>query len=197
MWIFGWLTITFVLLGIILLCIPTDRYYYTLYSIKYWVGFWSIVGGVMLWIFTAIDYKLDFESRVYNADKIVGDTMLIKSAALNSELQGTFVLGCGSIDSKDVYKFYEITDTAGTSYRMKTLPVANTRIQEVLNSDSTFVPKVVTYYYTEYTKTNSWIYHAVLNVNEQQTFSNLRILKEHVIYVPKGTIVDDLSKLNL
>lgn len=131
---------------------------------------------------------------VYNQEKIQTDTITIKSASLNSELHGQFVLGCGSINEEDVYKFYEIIDS--TSFKMQSVPTANTRIQEV-DYDSTFVPHIISYYYTEYTRKNSWLYFALLNRKEVEIYTNQKILKEHVIYVPKGTIVGDLKDLNL
>lgn len=192
MWYFGWLFIVCIVMGFVSATM-TNR------SSGWLNTFWAnmtglfLLGGLIGWTFAGLYYKMNTDV-VYNLDKIQTDTVFIKSASLNSELHGQFVLGCGSVDEQDVYKFYEIIDS--TSYKMKSVPTVTTRIQE-MDSDASFVPHIVSYHYTEYTRNNSWLVRAMLNREEVEISTNQRILKEHILYVPKGTIVGDLSELNL
>lgn len=195
-WYFGWLFVIIVVLciiGIIYASVKGVQYYSTDYSSLFSSSMLILLITVISWILmiTWTNYnRLDD----YNEQSAVSNTTPIKSASLNSELSGSFFLGIGAIDNEDVYKFYEIVSES--SYKLMSLPVKNTRIQEV-DVDSTFVPHVTSYYYTEGYTRHCWFVRAMLNKEEKEYSQDIHHLKEHVIYVPKGTIVDDFSKLNL
>ena len=195
-WYFGWLFVIIVVLciiGIIYASVKGVQYYSTDYSPLFSSSMLILLITVISWILmiTWTNYnRLDD----YNEQSAVSNTTPIKSASLNSELSGSFFLGIGAIDNEDVYKFYEIVSES--SYKLMSLPVKNTRIQEV-DVDSTFVPHVTSYYYTEGYTRHCWFVRAMLNKEEKEYSQDIHHLKEHVIYVPKGTIVDDFSKLNL
>ena len=194
-WYFGWLFIAVLALSILGIFYATKDWYSNRDGILN-VSMGLLFIDVILWIPMIVwdlsnkSHKMDFYDERYN----VCDTTIIKSAATNSELHGQFFLGCGTVDNEDVYKFYEVVDS--NSYKMISRPAEHTRIQEV-EADSTFVPHVVDYYYTEGTMKHCKFYQLMLNRPETENFHNIHQLKEHVIYVPKGTIVGDLSKLNL
>ena len=192
----GWLTILILVLFFIFATL-TNRSHGPIN------GFYAAVTGILMavgsigYFIVFLEYKLDAtNSVILNENEIRTDTILIKSAALNSEIHGEFVLGCGSVDNEDVYKFYQIVDSTNTSYKLNSVPTKKTRIQEI-EPDPSFVPHIITYYYTEYTRENNFFVRAFLNKPNSETFTNQNILKEHVIYVPKGTIVSDVSKLNI
>lgn len=195
-WYFGWLFVTIVVLciiGMIYASVKGVQYYSTDYSSLFSSSMLILLITVISWILmiTWTNYnRLDD----YNEQSVVSNTTHIKSASLNSELSGSFFLGIGAIDNEDVYKFYEIVSES--SYKLMSLPVKNTRIQEV-DVDSAFVPHVTSYYYTEGYTRHCWFVRAMLNKEEKEYSQDIHHLKEHVIYVPKGTIVDDFSKLNL
>lgn len=195
-WYFGWLFVTIVVLciiGMIYASVKGVQYYSTDYSSLFSSSMLILLITVISWILmiTWTNYnRLDD----YNEQSVVSNTTHIKSASLNSELSGSFFLGIGAIDNEDVYKFYDIVSES--SYKLMSLPVKNTRIQEV-DVDSTFVPHVTSYYYTEGYTRHCWFVRAMLNKEEKEYSQDIHHLKEHVIYVPKGTIVDDFSKLNL
>lgn len=132
-------------------------------------------------------------SKYYDSS-VVSDTTIIKSIALNNEIDGTFFLGIGNIDQEDVYKYYQVDDSV--TFKLKHVPVKNTRVREV-DTDSAFVPHIVSYYYTKGELHHWWFFRWMTNTDEVEYFDNLHKLKEHIIYVPKGTIVGDVSKLNL
>ena len=191
----GWLTILILVLFFIFVLL-TNRSSGSINGFYATIATLTLVGFIGYFI-VFLEYKLDVNnSTVLNENEIRTDTILIKSAALNSEIHGEFVLGCGSVDNEDVYKFYQIVDSANTSYKLNSVPTKKTRIQEI-EPDSSFVPHIITYYYTEYTRENNFFIRAFLNKPNPETFTNQNILKEHVIYVPKGTIVSDVSKLNI
>lgn len=199
MWYFGWLFITLVAFSVLGILISERRnslergwFFDCLNIISGTTLFLTIICWIVMffWDLNGADHKMDS----YDPQSIVSDTTFIKSASLNSEIHGEFVLGCGSIDSEDVYKFYKIVDN--NSFKLMTLPVAKSRIQEV-ELDSTFVPVTISYYYTEGYTNHCRFYRLMLNKRETEIFHDIKHLKEHVIYVPKGTIVGDLSKLNL
>lgn len=195
-WYFGWLFVIIVVLciiGMIYASVKGVQYYSTDYSLLFSSSMLILLITVISWILmiTWTNYnRLDD----YNEQSVVSNTTHIKSASLNSELSGSFFLGIGAIDNEDVYKFYEIVSES--SYKLMSLPVKNTRIQEV-DVDSAFVPHVTSYYYTEGYTRHCWFVRAMLNKEEKEYSQDIHHLKEHVIYVPKGTIVDDFSKLNL
>ena len=195
-WYFGWLFVIIVVLciiGIIYASVKGVQYYSTDYSSLFASSMLILLITVISWILmiTWTNYnRLDD----YNEQSVVSNTTPIKSASLNSERSGSFFLGIGAIDNEDVYKFYEIVSES--SYKLMSLPVKNTRIQDV-DVDSTFVPHVTSYYYTEGYTRHCWFVRAMLNKEEKEYSQDIHHLKEHVIYVPKGTIVDDFSKLNL
>ena len=193
-WYFGWLFVLLIVMsiaGLIFVSIKDD--YYTDYSSLFVSSMLTLMFTFIFWISTAIWNAGDHRLDNYNERSVVSDTTFIKSASLNSELTGTFFLGIGAIDNEDIYKFYEIVSES--SYKLMTLPVKTTRIQEV-DADSTFKPHVINYYYTEGYTNHCWFVRAMIN-REEKEYSKDVHLKEHVIYVPKGTIVDDFSKLNL
>lgn len=195
-WYFGWLFVIIVVLciiGMIYASVKGVQYYSTDYSSLFANSMLTLLITIISWILmiTWTNYnRLDD----YNEQSVVSNTTPIKSASLNSELSGSFFLGIGAIDNEDVYKFYEIVSES--SYKLMSLPVKNTRIQEV-DADSTFVPHVTSYYYTEGYTRHCWFVRTMLNKEEKEYSQDICHLKEHVIYVPKGTIVDDFSKLNL
>ena len=197
-WIFGWLFVIIVLLTVagMIFAWVKDRGYYSScdYSSLFVNSFFVLLITFCVWISMAIWTSGDHRLDDYNEQSVVSNTTPIKSASLNSELSGSFFLGIGAIDNEDVYKFYEIVSES--SYKLMSLPVKNTRIQEV-DVDSTFVPHVTSYYYTEGYTRHCWFVRAMLNKEEKEYSQDIHHLKEHVIYVPKGTIVDDFSKLNL
>ena len=145
-----------------------------------------------LWLWDTHPEEMRIDS--YNERSVVCDTMFIQSAALNSELSGTFYLGFGSIGEDDVYKFYRIVNR--DSYVLTEVPAKWARIQEV-DSAELIAPHVVSHYYTEgYIRHNRFI-QLMLNRDHRELFRDLRHIKEHVIFVPRGTIVSDVSELNL
>ena len=195
-WYFGWLFVIIVVLciiGIIYASVKGVQYYSTDYSSLFSSSMLILLITVISWILM-ISWTNYNRLDDYNEQSAVSNTTPIKSASLNSELSGSFFLGIGAIDNEDVYKFYEIVSES--SYKLMSLPVKNTRIQEV-DVDSTFVPHVTSYYYTEGYTRHCWFVRAMLNKEEKEYSQDIHHLKEHVIYVPKGTIVDDFSKLNL
>ena len=195
-WYIGWLFVLLIVLsvaGIVYASIKDVDYttdYSSLFASSFLVLLLTLVFWISMAIWNAVDHRLD----VYDEQSVVSDTTFIKSASLNSELSGTFFLGIGAIDNEDIYKFYEIVSES--SYKLMTLPVKTTRIQEV-DADSTFKPHVINYYYTEGYTNHWWFVRAMINREEKEYSKDVHHLKEHVIYVPKGTIVDDFSKLNL
>ena len=192
MWYFGWLFIALIAFSS-LGCFVSERY--NKYDFLNIISHLILIFSFICWIIMLMwDLSENRKLDSYNENTVIADTTFIKSASLNSELHGIFMLGCGSIDETDVYKFYEVVDS--NSFKIMTLPVAKTRIQEV-ELDSTFVPHVVSYYYTDGYIIHGWFYRSMLNRSEREDFHNIKHLKEHVIYVPKRTIVGDLSKLNL
>lgn len=193
MWYFGWLFIVLmiIVIGLIVTFILND-------APEGEAGplFCLIVVVLGLWLGAAVhrasgqSSKMDF----YDETSIVEDTTIIKSAALNSELSGTFFLGIGSVDEEKSYQYYQVDDSV--TFKLSFVPVDKTRIREV-EVDSTFVPHIVSYYYTRGEQYYCWFVRAMVNADAVEKFDNIKHLKEHIIYVPKGTIVGDVSKLNL
>lgn len=208
MWYFGWLFIVIciiVFVGFVYDALtPSVRYGYfgnihrRSGCVQDFINFSALLGliffptwlALYLWDIHPDKMRMD----VYSESSVVTDTMYIQSAALNSELSGTFYLGFGKINQVDVYKFYKVVNK--DSYVLTEVPVEWTRIQEV-DSLELGTPHVISYYYTEGLITHNKIVKAMLNRDDTESFQGLHHIKEHVIFVPKGTIVSDLNKLNL
>ena len=195
MWYFGWLFIILMIIfvGLFVYAIHSDSY--SSDNLAHNTGilaFITFASWIGMTIF-AVHGEIRIMSKYYDSS-IVSDTTIIKSIALNNEIDGTFFLGIGTIDQEDVYKYYQVDDSV--TFKLENVPVNNTRVREV-DADSAFVPHIVSYYYTKGELHHWWFFRWMTNTDEVEYFDNLHKLKEHIIYVPKGTIVGDVSKLNL
>lgn len=195
MWYFGWLFIVLMIIfvGLFIYAIRSDSY--SSDNLAHNTGILAFI-TFATWIGMTI-FAVHGEIRImskYYVSSVVSDTTIIKSIALNNEIDGTFFLGIGNIDQEDVYKYYQVDDSV--TFKLENVPVNNTRVREV-DADSTFVPHIVSYYYTKGELHHWWFFRWMTNTDEVEYFNNLHKLKEHIIYVPKGTIVGDVSKLNL
>ena len=196
MWYFGWLFIVLMIVFVGLLfiyAIRSDSYSSdNLAHNTRILAFITFATWIGMTIF-AVHGEIRIMSKYYDSS-VVSDTTIIKSIALNNEIDGTFFLGIGNIDQEDIYKYYQVDDSV--TFKLEHVPVKNTRVREV-DADSAFVPHIVSYYYTKGELHHWWFFRWMTNADEVEYFDNLHKLKEHIIYVPKGTIVGDVSKLNL
>lgn len=195
MWYFGWLFIVLMIIfvGLFIYAIRSDSY--SSDNLAHNTGilaFITFATWIGMTIF-AVHGEIRIMSKYYDSS-VVSDTTIIKSIALNNEIDGTFFLGIGNIDQEDVYKYYQVDDSV--TFKLENVPVKNTRVREV-DADSAFVPHIISYYYTKGELHHWWLFRWMTNTDEVEYFDNLHKLKEHIIYVPKGTIVGDVSKLNL
>jgi hypothetical protein len=132
--------------------------------------FWGFL-GLIVGLLSATVLAMAFGTNTENL-QLVGKTKLVAIAGVSSEINGTFILATGDVNSNQYYKFYYKLANGG--YKFGKVSADNTTIYEDDGTDS---------YLEEINKINklsglaSWF---TLPISEDVTM--------YAIHVPKGTV---------
>ena len=150
------------------------------------INFIVLLFTLMFYISEGIDY--------YDESSVVSDTIYIKSACLDSRLNGHFIIGTGNLNSSDVYKFYKKNDDG--SFKLIDIPAESSEIKEY-SPDSNLEPMVISKYYTKAVTNYGWFYVNYLGVQKEKIKNVKALFCDRTIIVPVGTVTENFSKINI
>jgi hypothetical protein len=135
---------------------------------------YSIIAIICAWFVFPL---WGYECQV--SDKYYVDQYYIYSLSLREHAEGTFVLGCGSVDSNSYYTFY--TKDSNENYKLSRVPTA----EALIHMDSSQQPKVMQ---KAYKRTR--IPCTIFGGTQEEAIVNT---EEYLLVVPDDTIKQEFK----
>lgn len=143
----------------------------------------GIIGGLIIW--AIVSYSLDYN---LTQKEIKYKTIPIYSLKNDTQIQGNFTLGTGSLYETEYYYFY-IKNSRGNFERGE-VPVRHAEINETDNKQpAVLIPYVIKTIRKDNLKhPKLWYFNTQNTSKTSETYTDKRILR-----VPKGTIIKKFS----
>lgn len=144
----------------------------------------TLLSILVVTMFTFVVAIIGESAREKNATPFKTRTATLVQSKLTTTIDGHFVLGCGNIEGKDVYRFY--IDNDGV-YQLDYLDADKSYVKEIDGE-----PYVEYYISMKANGTPTWFERALFG-NKWEKFMITPAKRSGVLYIPKGSIMQQFD----